>query len=114
MQLHPIRAIAPDDVVTVISKMKNVSIVSGPPKKFRAEDAVVEGVRVKRGSVVAIVMFPTANGLLRGFSSINVSTQWLGPGGEAFVRDLAEAMQNRFGDPAATVKIAPIINDSGP
>jgi hypothetical protein len=112
VQLYPIRAIAPDDLVAVISKMENVSIVSGP-HKFRA-DAILDGVRVKRGNVVALVQFPTATGLRHGFSSINISTQWLGPGGDAFVRDLAEAMQSRFGDRAATVKIVPMINDGGP
>ena len=34
--------------------------------------------------------------------------------GKAFVKDLADALQKKFGDPSVVPQVKPIVNDGGP
>lgn len=99
MYLRPGKRVPGGEVVAVVTKMKGVSVVSPPPKQ-PPQDSALEGIQVKRGDVVAIVMFPTPIGLKQKVFSIIVGTQSQSADGKAFVQDLANTLQKKYGDSA--------------
>jgi hypothetical protein len=91
-------------VVAVVGKMKGVSVVS-PPAKNLPPDTVLNNVQVKRGDVIAVVMFPTRAGLKSRLSSIVVGTQTQSAEGKTFVKDLADGLQKKFGEPSKSPQV---------
>jgi len=89
--------ILPTGVVAVVSKMKNVAVVSPAAKNLPA-DSVLQSIQVKRKDVVAIVMFPTAAGLKDQVTSIIIGTQSKSLDGKDFVKDLTDTLQQKYGD----------------
>ena len=89
--------ILPTGVVAAVNKMKNVAVVSPAAKNLPA-DTVLQNIQVKRKDVVAIVMFPTAAGLKQQVTSIIIGTQSSSGDGKAFVKDLADTLQKKYGD----------------
>jgi hypothetical protein len=110
--LRHTRSVPPNAVVAVVGKMNGVSIVS-PPTKNLPPDTVLNSVQVKRGEVVAVVMFPTRAGLKNRLSSIVIGTQTQSTEGKTFVSDLATKLQEKFGDPSRKPQIARSIKDHG-
>jgi hypothetical protein len=99
-------------VVAVIGKMKGVSVVS-PPDKNLPLDTVLNNVQVKRGDVIAVVMFPTRAGLESRLSSIVVGTQTQSAEGKTFVKDLADKLQNKFGEPSKSPQVVRSVREAG-
>jgi hypothetical protein len=99
-------------LVAVVGKMKGVSVVSLPPKNLPA-DTVLNSMQVKRGDVIAVVMFPTRAGLKSRLSSIVIGTQSQSPDGRTFVKDLADKLQKKFGDPSKSPQVVRSVNESG-
>jgi hypothetical protein len=97
VHLRPNKNILPTGVVAVVSKMKNVAVVSPAAKNLPA-DSVLQSIQVKRQDVVAIVMFPTAAGLKDQVTSIIIGTQSKSLDGKAFVKDLSDTLQKKYGD----------------
>lgn len=89
--------ILPTGVVAVITKMKNVAVVSPAAKNLPA-GTVLQNIQVKRSDVVAIVMFPTAAGLKQQLTSIIIGTQSNSIDGKDFVKDLTDTLQKKYGD----------------
>jgi hypothetical protein len=110
--LRHTRSVPPNAVVAVVGKMNGVAIVS-PPTKNLPPDTVLNSVQVKRGDVVAVVMFPTRAGLKNRLSSIVIGTQTQSAEGKTFVSDLAAKLQDKFGDPSRKPQIARSIKDHG-
>ena len=100
-------------VVAVVKRIKGVTVVSPPPKQ-PPQDNDFEGLQVKRGDVVAIVMFPTPVGLKQKASSIIVATQSQSAGGKAFVKDLADALHKKYGDTARPRADVKAVRGGGP
>jgi hypothetical protein len=70
-------------------------------------------VTVRRGNVVAFVRFP--NRIRRRDSdAINIDTASRSATGKAFVKDLADALQIRFGLSGVRPLVEPDISDGGP
>jgi hypothetical protein len=99
-------------VVAVVGKMKGVSVVS-PPDKNLPLDTVLNNVQVKRGDVIAVVMFPTRAGLESRLSSIVVGTQTQSAEGKTFVKDLADKLQNKFGEPSKSPQVVRSVREAG-
>jgi len=99
-------------VVAVVGKMKGVSVVS-PPAKNLSADTVLNNVQVKRGDVIAVVMFPTRAGLKSRLSSIVVGTQAQSAEGKTFVKDLADKLQNKFGEPSKSPQVVRSVKEAG-
>ena len=97
--------------MAVVGKMKGVSIVS-PPSKSLPPDTVLNGVQVKRGGVVAVVMFPTRTGLKNRLSSIVIGTQTESADGKTFVSELANNLQKKFGDPSRKPQTVRSVKDN--
>jgi hypothetical protein len=91
-------------VVAVVGKMKGVAVVS-PPAKNLPPDTVVNNVQVKRGDVIAVVVFPTRAGLKSRLSSIIVGTQTQSVDGKNFVKELADKLQKKFGEPSKSPQV---------
>jgi hypothetical protein len=108
--LRHTRSVPPNAVVAVVGKMNGVAIVS-PPTKNLPPDTVLNSVQVKRGDVVAVVMFPTRAGLKNRLSSIVIGTQTQSAEGKTIVSDLAAKLQDKFGDPSRKPQIARSIKD---
>ena len=92
--------------------MKDVSVVSPPPKNLPA-DSVLNSMQVKRGDVIAIVMFPTRAGLKSRLSSIVIGTQAQSVDGKTFVKDLADKLQKKFGDPSKSPQVVRSVKEAG-
>jgi hypothetical protein len=107
------RSVPPNTVVAVVGKIKDVSIVS-PPQKNLPADTMLNSVQVKRGGIVAVVMFPTRAGLKNRLSSIVIGTQTQSAEGKTFVSDLANKLQAKFGDPSRKPAIARSVKDHAP
>jgi hypothetical protein len=105
-------SVPPNAVVAVVGKINGVSIVSPPAEKL-PPDTVLNSVQVKRGDIVAVVMFPTRAGLKNRLSSIVIGTQMQSAEGKTFVSDLASKLQARFGDPSRKPEIARSVKDHG-
>jgi hypothetical protein len=99
-------------LVAVVGKMKGVSVVS-PPAKNSPPDTVLNNVEVKRGDVIAVVMFPTRAGLKNRLSSIVVGTQTQSAEGKTFVEDLADNLQKKFGEPSKSPQVIRSVKESG-
>lgn len=99
-------------VVAVVGKMKGVSVVS-PPSKNLPPDTVLNNVQVKRGDVIAVVMFPTPAGLKSRLSSIVVGTQTQSAEGKTFVKDLADNLQRKFGEPSKSPQVVRSVKEAG-
>jgi len=74
---------------------------------------------VKRGNVVAAVVFPTftvvkSHSSFKSVATITILTNSRSAAGEAFVKDLADAPQRKFGDWSVSPRVERLINDSGP
>src|ERR1700759_2808444 len=87
--------VPPNSVVAVVGKMKGVAVVSPPAKNLPA-DTVLNNVQVKRGDIIAVVMFPTQAGLKSRLSSIVVGTQTQSGESKTLVKELAYNVQNKF------------------
>ena len=92
--------------------MKGVSVVSSPPKNLPA-DTVLNSMQVKRGDVIAVLMFPTRAGLKSHLSSIVIGTQSQSPDGRTFVKDVADKLQKKFGDPSKSPQVVRSIKEAG-
>ena len=101
-----------NSVVAVVGKMKDVSVVSPPPKNLPA-DSVLNSMQVKRGEVIAVVMFPTRAGLKSRLSSIVIGTQSQSVDGKTFVKDLADKIQRKFGDPSKSPQVIRSVKEAG-
>ena len=112
MYLRHNPSVPPNAVLAVVGKIKGVSIVSPPAKKL-PPDTVLNSVQVKRGEIVAVVMFPTRAGLKNRLSSIVIGTQTQSADGKTFVSDLAAKLQARFGNPSRKPEIARSVKDHG-
>src|ERR1700747_3877379 len=88
--------VPPNAVVAVVGKMKGVAVVS-PPAKNLPPDTVLNNVEVKRGDVIAVVMFPTRAGLKNRLSSIVVGPQTPSAEGTTFVKALADSQHTKLG-----------------
>jgi hypothetical protein len=110
--LHKTQSVPPHAVVAVVGKMKGVSIVS-PPQKNLSSDTVLNSVQVKRGNVVAVVMFPTRAGLKNRLTSIVIGTQTQSADGRDFIKELADLLQKRFGDPSRQPKTVRSVDYAG-
>jgi len=99
-------------VVSVVGKMKGVSVVS-PPARNLPPDSVLNNIQVKRGDVIAVVMFPTRAGLKNRLSSIVVGTQSQSADGKIFVKELANKLQKKFGDPSKSPQVVRSVKESG-
>jgi hypothetical protein len=99
-------------VVAVVGKMKGVSVVS-PPAINLPPDTVLNNVQVKRGDVIAVVMFPTRAGLKSRLSSIVVGTQTQSAEGKTFVKDLADSLQKKFGEPSKSPQVVRSVKEAG-
>jgi hypothetical protein len=110
--LRQTHSVPPNAVVAVVGKMKGVSVVS-PPQKNLSPDTVLNSVQVKRGNVVAVVMFPTRAGLKSRLSSIVIGTQTQSADGKDFINDLVDNLQKKFGDPARQPKIVRSVENAG-
>jgi len=104
--------VPPNAVVAVVGKIKGVSVVS-PPQKNLPPDTVLNSVQVKRGDVVAVVMFPTHAGLKSRLSSIVIGTQTQSANGKEFVDELADNLQKKFGDPSRKPKTVRSVDYAG-
>jgi hypothetical protein len=109
--LRHTQGVPPNAVVAVVGKMKDVSIVS-PPSKSLPPDTVLNSVQVKRGGVVAVVMFPTRTGLKNKLSSIVIGTQTESADGKTFVSELAHNLQKKFGDPSRKPQTVRSVKDN--
>ena len=92
--------------------MKNVAVVSPPPKNLPA-DSVLNSMQVKRGEVIAVVMFPTRAGLKSRLSSIVIGTQSQSADGRTLVKDLADKLQKKFGDPSKSPQVVRSVKEAG-
>jgi|GEM_PF-3241410 hypothetical protein len=110
--LHQTQSVPPNAVVAVVGKIKGVSVVS-PPQKNLPPDTVLNSVQVKRGDVVAVVMFPTHAGLKSRLSSIVIGTQTQSANGKEFVDELADNLQKKFGDPSRKPKTVRSVDYAG-
>ncbi|MBV8274965.1 MAG: hypothetical protein JO170_06870 [Verrucomicrobia bacterium] len=99
-------------VVGVVGKIKGVSVVS-PPAKNLPPDTVLNNIQVKRGDVIAVVMFPTRVGLKSRLSSIVVGTQSQSADGKIFVKELADKLQKRFGEPSKSPQVTRSVRETG-
>ena len=104
--------VASNSLVAVVGKMKNVAVVSPPPKNLPA-DSVLNSMQVKRGEVIAVVMFPTRAGLKSRLSSIVIGTQSQSADGRTFVKDLADKLQKKFGDPSKSPQVVRSVKEAG-
>ena len=104
--------VASNSLVAVVGKMKNVAVVSPAPKNLPA-DSVLNSMQVKRGEVIAVVMFPTRAGLKSRFSSIVIGTQTQSADGKVFVKDLADNLQKKFGDPSKSPQVVRSVKEAG-
>jgi len=104
--------VPPNSVVAAVGKMNGVSVVS-PPAKNLPPDTVLNNVQVKRGDVIAVVMFPTRAGLKSRLSSIVVGTQTQSVEGKAFVKELADKLQKKFGEPSKSPQVVRSVKESG-
>lgn len=107
-----LRPVLPGEIVAAVSGINGLSVVSAPPKHL-SEGAVSERIDVRRGKIVAYVLFPTPLGR-KGSYTINIGTFSRSAEGKTFVKDLADALQEKFGPPSFVPQIEPIINDGGP
>ena len=110
--LHHNQNVPPNSVVTVVGKMKGVSVVS-PPAKNLPPDTVLNNVQVKRGDIIAVVMFPTLAGLKSRLSSIVVGTQTQSTEGKTFVKELADKLQKKFGEPSKSPQVVRSVKEAG-
>jgi hypothetical protein len=101
-----------NSVVSVVGKMKGVSVVS-PPSKGLPPDSVLNNLQVKRGDVIAVVMFPTRAGLKSQLSSIVVGTASQSADGRTFIKDLAGKLQRKFGDPSKSPQVVRSVKAAG-
>ena len=99
-------------VVAVVGKIKGVSVVS-PPAKNLPPDTILNNVQVKRGDVIAVVMFPTRAGLKNRLSSIVIGTQTQSAEGKTFVKDLADSLQKKFGEPSKSPQVVRSVKEAG-
>ena len=104
--------VPPNAVVAVVGKMKGVAVVSPPAKNLPA-DTVLNNVQVKRGDIIAVVMFPTQAGLKSRLSSIVVGTQTQSAEGKTFVKELADKLQKKFGEPSKSPQVIRSVKESG-
>jgi hypothetical protein len=100
------------EIVAAISGMNGVSI-SGLPLRHVPEGWLYESIGVTRGNVVAFIRFPTPLGR-KSSDAISIDTSLRSADGKAFVRDLADALQKRFGNSAVRPRVEPLVNDGGP
>ena len=103
--------VPPNSVVSVVGKMKGVSVVS-PPAKDLPPDSVLNNLQVKRGDVIAVVMFPTRAGLKSRLSSIVVGTPSQSADGRTFIKDLADKLQKKFGDPSKLPQVVRSVKEA--
>ena len=104
--------VPPNAVVAVVGKMKGVAVLSSPAKNLPA-DTVLNNVQVKRGDVIAVVMFPTRAGFKSRLSSIVVGTQTQSVEGKSFVKDLADNLQKKFGEPSKSPQVVRSVKEAG-
>jgi hypothetical protein len=116
--IRPVRSVTPEDIAAVASGMKAVSVITTPPKNLSVTSADIS-FEVKRGNVVAVVTFPTFtvvkyDSAYKSVATINISTYSRSAASKAFVKDLADALQHKFGDPSFVPPVERLVNDGGP
>ena len=84
-----------------------------PPARNLPPDTVLNNVQVKRGDVIAVVMFPTRAGLKSRLSSIVVGTQTQSVEGKTFVKDLADGLQKKFDEPSKSPQVVRSVKEAG-
>ena len=98
----------PGEIVAVIRGMNGVSIV-GLPRRHLPEGYKYDTITVRRGNVVAVISFRT---LLGRKTSDNIGIDASSPDGRALVRDLADALQRKFGKSAVRPHVEAEVNIS--
>ncbi|MFY9985129.1 MAG: hypothetical protein WAK31_10235 [Chthoniobacterales bacterium] len=100
------------EVIAVVSRLNGVSVDSLPPKGL-PQGGNWRRINVRRGNVVALVSFPTPEAR-KYFYDISIDTSSRSAEGKTFVKDLADALQKKFGDPSVVPQVERIVNDGGP
>jgi hypothetical protein len=109
IRLQPLRR---GEVVAVVSGLKGVSVDGLPPSDL-PKGGNWERITVRRKDLAAVVWFPTPAGR-KYFYAINIDTFSRSAEARFFVKDLADSLQRKFGDPSVVPQVERTVNDGGP